>query len=563
MSLFTNISIGGRLRLAFGGMFLALTLVGGVGLYQAAQLNDATSDLAFNRMPSFMTLGMVQEATTRFREFEASAILAPDAEIKARIDQLRSTMLAEIQTNWQAYQPLIDPGEEQTRLAPAIGAAWKDYLAGDGRLEALIRAGDKDAAARFFSIDLGAAAVKLRDALSADEQYNDRMGHVAVAAAGATFRLAIWMIGLCAAIAAVLAVGSALWLNRNITARVARLGKIVRQLAGRDYSFDLPDIALADEIGDMARALAECRTSLRSADAVAAAELTSQAARISRAISLDALSKSFEAKVGLMVGEVSASAADMKTQARSMTDTADQTIQQATNVAAAAEQASANVQTVASAAEELASSIAEISRQVAQSAKIAGKAKGDAARTDGVVHALAEGAQKIGEVVGLISSIAGQTNLLALNATIEAARAGEAGRGFAVVASEVKSLATQTAKATEDIARQIAQIQTATNEAVSAIQGIGATIGEISEIAAAIAVAVEEQGSATQEIARNVQQAAVGTQEVTSNISGVSNGANGTGTTAANVLRAAGKLAQQADELRGEVGRYIAGVNAA
>jgi len=209
----------------------------------------------------------------------------------------------------------------------------------------------------------------------------------------------------------------------------------------------------------------------------------------------------------------------------------------------------------------LASSIQEIARQVAQSARITGKAKDDAARTDGVVRALAEGAQKIGEVVGLISSIAGQTNLLALNATIEAARAGDAGKGFAVVASEVKNLATQTAKA-NDISRHISQIQTATNEAVASIVGIGGTIAEISDIASTIAAAVEEQGSATREIARNVQQAASGTQEVSSNIIGVNQGASESGAAANRVLGAAGELSRQAEELRREVNLYI-GVKAA
>jgi len=282
-----------------------------------------------------------------------------------------------------------------------------------------------------------------------------------------------------------------------------------------------------------------------------------------RSKSIDILTRAFEVKADELVGQVSSAATELQATAQSMTGIAGTATQQATNVAAAAEQASVNVQTVASAAEELASSITEISRQVAQSAKVAGKAREDARRTDGVVQALADGAQKIGEVVGLISNIAGQTNLLALNATIEAARAGDAGKGFAVVASEVKSLATQTAKATEDIARQIAQIQTATKDAVDSIRDIGTTIGEISEIAAAISVAVEEQGSATQEIARNVQQAASGTQEVSSNIVAVGLGANETGSAATQILSAAGDLSRQAEQLRSEVGLYIAGVKAA
>jgi methyl-accepting chemotaxis protein len=282
-----------------------------------------------------------------------------------------------------------------------------------------------------------------------------------------------------------------------------------------------------------------------------------------RSKTIDVVAREFEAKAGVVVEQVATAAAQLQTTARSMSGIAGDATQQATSVAAAAEEASVNVQTVAAAAEQLASSINEISRQVAQSAKVAGKAREDARRTDEVVQALAEGAQKIGEVVGLISNIAGQTNLLALNATIEAARAGDAGKGFAVVASEVKSLATQTAKATEDIAHQIAQIQTATKGAVDSIRGIGSTIGEISEIAAAIAAAVEEQGSATQEIARNVQQAAAGTQEVSSNIVGVNHSAMNTGAAAEQVLREAAAVAQQADHLNREVHTVLGKLRAA
>jgi methyl-accepting chemotaxis protein len=341
------------------------------------------------------------------------------------------------------------------------------------------------------------------------------------------------------------------------------MAKSMRLLAGRDYTFDLPDAALADEIGDMARAMNECRGGLRKADAMTEALIAAQAARAERAAGLDALSNAFEAKVGRMVAEVLASSTEMRNQARSMTDTAGQTIMQATNVTAAAEEASANVQTVASAAEQLASSIVEISRQVAQSATIAGKAKDDAGRTDAVVHALADGAQKIGEVVGLISGIAGQTNLLALNATIEAARAGDAGKGFAVVASEVKTLANQTAKATEEIDTQIAQIQAATKEAVEAIHGISVTIESVSTISTTIASAVEEQGAATSEIARNVQHASEAAREVTASIGGLSHAASDTGEAAGLVLSSASDLSKQAEQLSGEVKTFVAGVRAA
>src|SRR5205085_4852070 len=198
------------------------------------------------------------------------------------------------------------------------------------------------------------------------------------------------------------------------------------------------------------------------------------------------------------------------------------------------------------------SSISEISRQVQQSTQVAGRAVGDAERTNAQVKSLADAANKIGEVVSLINDIASQTNLLALNATIEAARAGEHGKGFAVVASEVKSLANQTAKATEEIGAQITQIQDATKEAVAAIQGIGTTIAEVNSIAGSIAAAVEQQGAATQEIARNVQQAAQGTQEVSSNIVNVKQAATETGAASSQVLGAAGELARHSNELSKE-----------
>ena len=275
------------------------------------------------------------------------------------------------------------------------------------------------------------------------------------------------------------------------------------------------------------------------------------------------LADDFEANVVSVVEAVKSSATELQSSSESMASTAEETQSQATAVASASEQATSNVQTVASAAEEMAKSIEEIGRQVEQSSNIAARAVEEANNTNTTVESLAEAAQKIGEVVELISDIASQTNLLALNATIEAARAGDAGKGFAVVASEVKSLANQTAKATEDIAAQIKGMQEATGGTVESIKGISATIGEISEIASAIASAVEEQSAATKEISRNVQEAATGTQEVTSNITSVNEAAQESGKSAAEVLSASGELAKQGEVLGEEVNKFLEAVRAA
>jgi methyl-accepting chemotaxis protein len=319
-----------------------------------------------------------------------------------------------------------------------------------------------------------------------------------------------------------------------------------------------------DEIGRMAETLEMLRQTSLTARVleIQQAELK-KVGETEKRQALIALANRFDASVGQLVGLMASGSTELEATAQSMTGTAARTNDQANVVSNAASQASARVQTVAAAAEELSSSIVEISRQVAQSAKITSHAVDSARRTDSIVRALADGAQQIEHVVELISSIAGQTNLLALNATIEAARAGDAGRGFAVVATEVKSLAGQTAEATKEISLRIAQIQSATKEAVDAIQGITATIEEVSAIATTIGSAIEEQGAATAEIARNVTQTAQATQDVTSNISGVSSAANETGNAAGMVLSAATGLSKQAEQLSGEVSTFLAGVRAA
>ncbi|UQR67219.1 methyl-accepting chemotaxis protein [Bradyrhizobium sp. C-145] len=319
-----------------------------------------------------------------------------------------------------------------------------------------------------------------------------------------------------------------------------------------------------DEIGRMAETLEVLRQTALTARTLEAEQVATKArSEQEKRDALIALADRFDASVGQLVGLMASGSGELEATAKSMSSTAEGTNRRAAVVGSAATEASQRVQTVAAAAEELSSSITEISRQVAQSAEVTGRAVDSARRTDTIVRALSDGAQQIEHVAELISSIAAQTNLLALNATIEAARAGEAGRGFAVVASEVKSLASQTAEATREIGDKIAQIQGATKEAVEAIGGITATIEEVSRIATSIGAAIEEQGAATAEIARSVSQTAEATKEVTTNIGGVSTAANETGNAAGMVLAAASSLSKQAEQLSGEVGTFLAGVRAA
>jgi methyl-accepting chemotaxis protein len=354
-----------------------------------------------------------------------------------------------------------------------------------------------------------------------------------------------------------------LYIGRNLIARLTGLEKAMTRIAGGDLEVDVGATQNADEIGQMARALAVFRDGIVRANALAAEQAKEQEARQQRAHMIERLTKDFDDSAGTALGAVSAATADMKGTAEKMSSVAQQATTQTTAVATASAQAAVNVQTVAAATEELSGSISEIARQVAESAQIAGQAVSQVAHSQTTVTELAQAAQRIGEVVGLINSIAGQTNLLALNATIEAARAGEAGKGFAVVASEVKNLATQTAKATEGITAQVVAIQGSTQEAVDTIKGIGETISRIAEIATTIASAVEEQGAATQEIARNVQEAAAGTQDVSSHIVGVSEIAGESGKAADHVLASTARLEQESEALRSKVDSFLRQIKAA
>ncbi|WP_207477103.1 methyl-accepting chemotaxis protein [Arenibaculum pallidiluteum] len=355
-----------------------------------------------------------------------------------------------------------------------------------------------------------------------------------------------------------------LYVGRKLVGGLLALRSTMASIAQGKTDLTVPGLDGTDEIADMARAVEVFRQNEIERERIRAEQrAAAERARAERVQLMNGLAGRFEGSVGGIVEAFATETTRMQETARSMAEVAERAGSQAQAVAVAAERSSADMETVAAAAEELAASITEIGQQVAHSGSVAGRAVDQARRTDERVAGLSQAARRIGEVVSLINEIASQTNLLALNATIEAARAGEAGKGFAVVASEVKALATQTAKATEDISTQVTAVQTATGETISDIRSIAAVIEEMSSIGASIAAAVEEQDAATAEIARTVQQAAQGTHEVSRNIGGLTASSQEAGAAADRVLQVANALTTQSTLLRDESTRFVEGVRAA
>jgi methyl-accepting chemotaxis protein len=357
----------------------------------------------------------------------------------------------------------------------------------------------------------------------------------------------------------------ALLLGRGLSRPMIAMCKAMRELAGGNFDVVLPGLGRKDEVGEMAGAVEEFKVqAIAKAERDAAAQdAQNKAAGSARRAELIRFADDFETAVGAIVSSVSASAVQLESAAGTLTRTAETTQELSSAVAGSSEEASSTMQSVASATEELSTSVDKIGKRVHESNRIAEAAVAQARETDERIGKLSRAAQQIGDVVKLITAIAEQTNLLALNATIEAARAGEAGRGFAVVATEVKSLASQTAKATDEISNQILGMQGATGESVAAIKEIGATIAEISAIASSIAGAVAQQSTATQEIAKSVQNVAEGTQQTAASIVQVNRGATETGSASEEVLNSASTLSAESARLRAELDRFMANICAA
>ena len=558
----SRLSIRTRFAAALGSMLLVVTVLCGVSLVLLDRMDRSADQIRENYLPGTRLLGEFTENLTRYRQLQGLYLmLETDAERARELRNLQVTREAALDA-WRRYEPLVSTPEER-RMADRIIAGKRDYLAQGNRLISLAENGNRAGTMALYRNEAREVFLQTRAAaLELAERYGQG-GAGAAARTNRIFDIAFWVVLGLGAAGVLAALGAWLWTERSTVQPLAAAALRMRALADGDKTSPVAGTDKADEIGRMAQALEGFRLAALDNDRMVEKVASDAAEKQARVDRVDVLVQRFEAEAAEALRIVASASTELAATAEEMKSTAQDGSERAGALAAAATQASANVQTAAASAEEMSASIAEVARQVTETARVARQTADDARATDGAVAALADSANRIGEVVRLIGDIASQTNLLALNATIEAARAGEAGKGFAVVASEVKALAGQTAKATEEIGAQISAMQAETTRAVDAIRGIARTIEGMDGLTAQVAAAAEEQAAAVQEIGRAVAEAAAGTTEVSRTAEGVTDGAQRTGAAAGQVSAASGELAQRSESLRGQVDRFLAGLRAA
>jgi methyl-accepting chemotaxis protein len=476
-----------------------------------------------------------------------------------RLAQLRKDY--DLRHEYWAADRTYDPAIVAKLIGPAHAEAMKFWTEVEGTL--LPSIGRADLAGAEASYAKVAAAYTAHRAVI-DEIVTGANAFNAQSEASASkqetlFMTVVWAVS---GIVLLVVLGGVLFIALGVVRPIARMTAVMKSLSEGVLDVVIPSADRRDEVGQMAKAVDVFRSNAVEAKAAREREAAQQQERQQRFERMDALTRSFDDSVKGALQRLSGAAGQMEKSAHRLTDVADKSNHQVVTMTTATEEASANVQTVASSAEELSASFNEMTRRAQESAEIARDAAGQGANASDMVKGLVQSADRIGEVVRLINDIASQTNLLALNATIEAARAGDAGKGFAVVAGEVKNLASQTAKATEEIQSQIGAVQSATQSAAGAIQTITQTIGRVNDIAASISEAVQQQTEATHEIARSIQEAAIGTHEVSSNMAGAKQTANDTKDSAGEVRSTADDLKRESEQLRSLVGSFLAEVRA-
>jgi methyl-accepting chemotaxis protein len=540
--------IAQKIKIAFGILIAVVALTCATMAWKAMLVETMATDYRQIARQT-ASLGAAAENFQRIRVHAVKFELTGDP---AELASLR-TSSADLTQLLKDANNLVDDPEVKSALTE-IAVELEDYLAQAERA-------NTDPTVATKRNQLGVAISRsVTGLLTASRARQDAIGPELSRRLKQSTSLALALIG------AIIVVGGALAivLSNVIVAPLARTTALMDDVAKGNIDVIVDDLDRRDCVGHLRAAL---QVFIQNAQEVRRLEISSKdkekEAEAAKRATMSALADSFEASIAQVVDTVSSAATELEASSETLSKTAQDTSAHSESVSRTADLSASNVQTVASASEEMSASISEIANQVQTAARIAREAEQKASETNSTVVALSEAAAKIGAVVNLISDIASQTNLLALNATIEAARAGEAGKGFAVVASEVKSLAEQTAKATDEISTQIGGVQSATHLAVSAIEGISATISQINEISGTISTSVEQQMKAVQEITHSTSSVATATHEVSQAIGLVQQGATETGAAAEQSLAAARELGQQADNLKRAVGKFLEEVRAA